>query len=88
MNAYDLKSLLYDYLAILRSPGGAEKIGFAIEQHIKKLDLYMGGQFVPVSLRDLPRYNESAPRGEHRETEGCAGCSSTPLSGPWDDRRD
>jgi len=61
---YELKSLLYDYLAILRAPGGGEKIGFAIESHIKHLDLMeaYGGARGEVSIRDLPRYQETSER--------------------------
>jgi hypothetical protein len=58
-----LKSLLHSYLALLRSPGGAEKIGFALLQHIDHLtwrEAYGG----PILLRDLPAYRESAPRPE------------------------
>jgi hypothetical protein len=62
MNAHDLKSLLYDYLAILRYPGGAERIGFALEQHIARLDLLATCNVGPVSISDLPRYSESTPR--------------------------
>lgn len=68
MNATDLKSLLYTYLAVLRAPGGAEHIGFAIEQHIAWLSLVEALNFGPVSLRDLPQYRTGPARGEHRET--------------------
>lgn len=68
MSPTDLKSLLHSYLALLRSPGGAEKIGFALLQHIDHLtwrEAYGG----PITLRDLPAYRESAPRGGQRDTE-------------------
>lgn len=84
MNAAELKSLLYEYLAILRSPGGAEQIGFALEVHIKALDLreIYGGT---VTLRDLPAYREQSPRGEYRETGGCARCTSPAHVGEGDE---
>ena len=61
MTATELKSLLYTYLALLRSPGGAERIGFALERHIDHLtwrEAYGG----PITIRDLPQYQESTPR--------------------------
>ena len=61
MTPTDLKSLLYTYLALLRSPGGAERIGFALTQHIDHLtwrEAYGG----PITIRDLPSYQEATPR--------------------------
>ena len=60
MTPSELKSLLYSYLALLRAPGGAEKIGFALEQHIARLDALRYTD--TVFLRDLPAYRESTPR--------------------------
>lgn len=89
MTSTELKSLLYEYLAILRFPGGAEKIGFAIESHIARLDLLegvcRGGH---VHLRDLPAYRESTERGEYRETGGCPKCTGEVLSETGGDRSD
>lgn len=61
MTATELKSLLHTYLALLRAPGGAEKIGFALTQHIDHLtwrEAYGGS----ILLRDLPAYQESTSR--------------------------
>lgn len=88
MNATDLKSLLYGYLATLRSPGGGERIGFEIEYHIKHLDTLEARHFGPVALRDLPIYRESAPRGGSDSLCSCSRHADVAFPAGGDCRRD
>lgn len=69
MTATELKSLLHDYLAVLRFPGGAEGIIFILEDHVKQLshlEVYHRGA---VSLRDLSRLSRSASPPGRSEDE-------------------
>ena len=59
MTATELKSLLYDYLAVLRFPGGAEGIIFLLEDHVKQLSYLEAYSHGAVSLRDLSRLSRS-----------------------------
>lgn len=74
MTATELKSLLYDYLAVLRSPGGAEGIIFLLEDHVQRLvhlEVYSYGE---VSLRDLSRFSRSvSPPGLSKDEPDSAG---------------
>ena len=66
MTPFDLKSLLYSYLAVLKTPGGAEHILFIIQRHIAALDLMEVYNDKTVHVRDLlTTCGGAPPRREH-----------------------
>ena len=82
MTPTELKSLLHDYLAVLRFPGGAEGIIFLLEDHVKQLsylEVYHRGA---VSLRDLSRLSRSvSPPGRSTGGEQDTAGDDSVLSG-------
>ena len=69
MTPFDLKSLLYSYLAVLKAPGGAEHILFIIQRHIAALDLMEIDNDKTIHVRDLLTTCGGAPPWREHDSE-------------------